>query len=132
MYISCKFVNLCKNITHVIICMHDNNNLETNKCFPQDLHSNNIEWNSWWSLRDIAVKRDVERHTLNRKLEGMTNCLLNQKIILLVFCNVECNLIYVFETWCNEQFKLCAWFITRNFFSLLIIRFLRYVLKGRP
>lgn len=60
-----------KNIT--INWMHDNNNLETNKCFLQNLHSNNNKWNSMIEFVRHYMYCKAERHTLKKKLEKIAD-----------------------------------------------------------
>lgn len=85
----------------------------------------------------------AERHTLKKKLEKIAGQLSFKPKLFFVFgfffaacrnSRMQSHWILILCVWNLRQwqFKLCAWYITRNFFSLLIIRFLRYALKGKP
>lgn len=124
--------------------MHDNSNLETNECFLQNLHSNNNEWNSMIDFVRHYMYSKAERHTLRKKLEKIADQLSFKPKLFFCFwgfffaacrnSRMQSHWILILCVWNLRQwqFKLCAWYITRNFFSLLIIRFLRYALKGKP
>lgn len=100
-----------KNIT--INWMHDNNNLETNKCFLQNLHSNNNEWNSIIDYVRHYMYSKAERHTLKKKLEKIADQLSFKPKLFFGFWffflqrvgTVECNLIEYLCVWNLRQWQ---------------------------
>lgn len=123
--------------------MHDNNNLETNKCFLQNLHSNNNEWNSMIDFVRHYMYSKAERHrySLKKKLEKIADQFSFKPKLFFCFwvffaarrnSRMQSHWIFMFETWGNDNSNLCMVHHTKFFLSFLIIRFLRYALKGKP